>query len=106
MSNLGTLIVSRTNDDPDAVARVHLYGPRGGIMGSVLIGSDDAHDAIKQLGRLLNHTTPASKLDSLLNAAEAALDSDAGVKSMSELAAALAAIDPKRDYRSDYQEIS
>lgn len=45
------------------------------------------------------HEVPGTP--SLLDAAEAALDSEGGVKSMSELAEAVYAADPRRDYRAE-----
>lgn len=49
----GAMVISRPNHSHErangAVALVHLYGPRGGEAGSVLIDSKDAKEAINRL---------------------------------------------------------
>lgn len=106
-AQFGTLVISRTNDHPFAAARVHLYGPRGGIIGSTLIAKDDAQEAMSRLRQFAGPgSESASKLDTLLDAAEAVLDSEAGIASMGELAKALHAMDPKRDYRTEFPDVA
>lgn len=54
----GTMIVSRPNHSHErangAVALIHLYGPRGGEAGSVLIDRHDAKSAIARLQSMLD----------------------------------------------------
>lgn len=101
----GTLSIQRTNDDPSAVARVDLYGPRGGDIGSTLISERNAREAINRLESFIGPSSrPASKLDALIDAAEAVLDSECGVVALGELAKVLHDISG-RDYRSEYPSV-
>lgn len=100
----GTLSIQRTNDDPSAVARVDLYGPRGGDIGSTLISAHNAREAISRLESFMG-SRKASKLDALIDAAEAVLDSECGVASLGELAKALHDISG-RDYRAEYPDVT
>jgi hypothetical protein len=102
----GTLSIQRTNDDPSAVARVDLYGPRGGDIGSTLISERNAREAINRLESFIGPSSkPASKLETLIDAAEAVLDSECGAISLGELAKALHDISG-RDYRAEYPYVT
>jgi hypothetical protein len=72
MPDTGTMVIDTGEHHrrmPRAVAMVHLYGPRGGHLGSTLIDRHDAETAMRRLSAVAS--PPATALDSLLNAAEA-----------------------------------
>lgn len=61
MSITGTMVVSKPSTPAEhaagAVALIHLYGTRGGSVGSVLVDRIDAERAIARLTTLLERTT-------------------------------------------------
>ena len=48
--------VAGPGESPEAVARIYLYGPRGGFVGSIQLDEEEARALAAQLERLLAGT--------------------------------------------------